>query len=99
MDGEGARLAEAFAAVIALEGLLFGMNVAMISQMILATEGFAANVTAVRTLVSVRSFMDQKIVGFGELAIAILADELFLWARSSRASDFQWTHAIACYRW
>lgn len=72
----------------------------MIPQMILTTEGLAANVAAVWALVGVRSLVDQEIVRFGELTIAILADELLLWTRSSRAGDFQWTDAVACgYRW
>lgn len=88
MHGECSRLTETFSAVVALEWFFFGVNVAMISQMILATESFAANVTAVGTLIGVSSLVNQKIVGFGELTIAILADELFLWTSSSSAGDF-----------
>lgn len=88
VDGEGSRLAESLSAIVALERLLLAVDVAMISQMILATEGFAANVATVGTLIGVRSLVDEKIVRFGELSVAILADELFLWTRSCRAGDF-----------
>lgn len=99
MHGEGSRLTEAFAAVVALEWLLFGVNVAMVAEMILPTESLAANVAAIRSLISVRALVDQQIVALSELTIAVLADELLLWTRSSRAGDFQRAHAVACYRW
>lgn len=96
VDREGPTLAESLAAVVALERLLFGVDVAMISQVILTTEGFAADVTRIRALVRVRSLVDQKVVGFGELSVAVLADELFLWARSSRSGDLQGSQPITC---
>jgi hypothetical protein len=88
VHGECSRLTESLAAVVALEGFLFAVNVAMISQMVLTTESFSANVTAIRTLIRMRSLVNEKIVGFGELTIAVFADELFLWTCSSRASHF-----------
>jgi len=50
--------------------------------MVLPTEGFAANVTRIGPLVGVRALVDKQIVGFCELTIAILANELLLWTRS-----------------
>lgn len=71
----------------------------MVAEMILATESFAANVATIRSLIGVRALVDQQIVAFGELTIAVLANELLLRTRSSRAGDFQRAHAVACYRW
>ena len=51
--------------------------------MILTAEGFAANVARVGPLVRVRPLVDEQIVGFGELAVAELADELLLGAGSA----------------
>lgn len=94
VNGESSRLTESLAAVVALERLLFGVNVSMISQVILTTEGLATDVATVWPLIGVSSLVNQKIVGFGEMTIAVFADELLLWSRSSRASDLQWTQSI-----
>lgn len=88
MDSERARLTKSLATIVALEWLLFGMNVAMITQMILSTKGLSTNVTRVGTLVSVRSLVNQQVVGFGKLTIAIFADKLFLWTSSCGSGDF-----------
>jgi hypothetical protein len=88
VHGQRPRLAESFAAVVALEGLFLGVDVTVVSEMVLPTEGFSANVTAVGALVGVGSLVDEEVVGFGELPIAVFADELFLWTCSSRASHF-----------
>lgn len=45
VDSKRARLTKAFATIIALEGLLFGVNVSMITQVILSTKGLSANIT------------------------------------------------------
>ena len=55
----------------------------VIAEMILTAEGFAANVARVGPLVRVRPLVDEQIVGFGELAVAELADELLLGAGSA----------------
>lgn len=94
MHGECTRLTESFATIVALEGLLFGVNVAMIAKMILSTECFAADITRVGTLIGVRTLVYQQIVRLGELSIAIFADELLLWTCSSGAGDFQWAQPI-----
>lgn len=49
----------------------------MISEMILTTEGFSANIAGIRSLIGVGPFVNEQIVGFGELSIAKFADELF----------------------
>ena len=54
--------------------------------MILTTEGLAANVARVRPFVGVGPLVDEQIVGFGELAVAELADELLLGAGSAAGS-------------
>lgn len=46
--------------------------------MILPSECFAADITGVRSFVSVGSFVNQKIVRLCELSIAVFADELLL---------------------
>jgi hypothetical protein len=94
MNGECARLTESFSTIIALEWLLFGVNITMITKMILTTECFSTNVTRVRTLIGMRSLVNQKIVRLCELTITIFADELLLWSSASRTSNFQWTKPI-----
>ena len=50
----------------------------MVSQVILAPEGFAADIAGVGPLVSVSSLVDQQVVRLGELSVAELTDELLL---------------------
>lgn len=88
VNGERPRLTESFATIVALERLLFGVNVAVIAQMVLPAKSFAADVAGVGTLVGVRPLVYQQIVGLGELTIAVFANKLLLWTCSSRASDF-----------
>lgn len=78
------RLAKALAAHGTLEGLFFRVNVAMVPQMVLATERFAANVARIRTLVCVRPFVDQQIVGLGKLSRTILAYVFLAFALAAR---------------
>ena len=77
------RLAETLSTLITFEGLFFGVNVAMISQVVLSSEGLAANITIEGSLIGVCSLMDEKVVRLGEFSVAILADEPLLWPRSS----------------
>ena len=72
-------LTETFPTVRTLERLFFRVNVAMVSQVILASEGFATDITGVGPLVSVSSLVDQQVVRLGELPAAELAHKLFLW--------------------
>ena len=80
-----ARLTEAFAAFRALEWLLFGVDVAVVSQVVLPSEGLATNITVERPLIRVCPLMDQQVVRFSELALAVPAYEPLLWpGRPSR---------------
>lgn len=54
------------------------MNIPVIPQMILPSEGFVANVTRVRPFIGVGSFMNQKVIGLGEVSATEFADEFFL---------------------
>ena len=78
---QSSGLAKPFAAIVALEGLLFGVNVSVVSKVVLPAEGLAANITVEGPLISVSPFMDQQVVGFGELSLAELADVALLWLR------------------
>ena len=70
--GQRPWLAKSFAAFFAFERLVFGMNVSMVSQMILPAKRFSANITIVGTFISVCAFMNQQIVWLGKLPVAIL---------------------------
>lgn len=45
--------------------------------MVLSSEGLVADITSVRPFISVRPFMDQKVIGFGKMASTELANKLF----------------------
>lgn len=62
VDGQGPRLAEAFAAFIALERLLFRVDVSVVTEVVLPTEGLAADITVEGSLIGVGSFMDEEVV-------------------------------------
>ena len=57
--GQCAGLTKSFPTLVTLEGLFFGMNVAMVSQVVLSTECLPANITIIRPLVRVRPLVDQ----------------------------------------
>ena len=71
-------MTKTFSTVIALEGLVFGVYVLVISQVVLPPERLAADVTGERPLVCVGSLVDQQVVALRELPMAKLADEPFL---------------------
>ena len=48
----------------------------MIPKMVLPTECFTTNLAGVRSFVRVSSLVNQQIVRFGEVSLAVLADEL-----------------------
>ena len=83
MNCQSPRLTKTFPAVRTLERLFFRVNVAMVSQVILAPEGFAADIAGVGPLVSVSSLVDHHVVTFGELSMAEFADEPLLGAGAS----------------
>ena len=86
---QGSGLAEALAAFVTFEGLLFGVNVSVVSKVVLPAEGLAANITIEGSLIGVGPLVDEEVVGFGELSVAVLADETFLGSRSSSGSPQQ----------
>ena len=98
VDGQSSRLAKTFAALVALEGFLFGMNVAVVAQMVLPPKSFAANITAVRTFVRVRSLVDQQVVRLGELSIAELTNVAFFSRRRSRIRERRLPAAVCLRR-
>ena len=57
------------------------MNIAVVSQVVLSSKGFPADVARVRSLVRVRPLVDQQVVTLGELPVAELANETLLWSR------------------
>jgi len=78
---QGPRLAESLSALVALERFLFGVDVAVISQVVLSPEGLATNITIEGPLVGVSPLVDEEVVRFGELSLAELADVPLLWFR------------------
>lgn len=50
----------------------------VIPQVVLSSEGLVANVTCVGSFISVGSFMDQKVVGLGEVPATEFTHELLL---------------------
>lgn len=58
VDGEGSILTETFATDVALEGLVFAVDVFVVSKMVLSSEGLAADVTREWALVGVGAFVD-----------------------------------------
>ena len=64
----------------------------MVSEMVLSSEGFPTGFTWVRPLVRVRPHVYEKVVGFGEVALAVVADELFL-----RSVDVVVERSRTCY--
>lgn len=75
---QSATLAKALPALTTFEGLLLAVNVLMIPEVILSSECLAADVAGERAFVSVRAFVDEQIVAFGEVPRAVLANELLL---------------------
>lgn len=62
----------------------------MVSEVVLSSECLAANVTRVRSFVSMRPFMDEQIVRLCELSVAIFANKLFLRSCSGCTWDPHW---------
>ena len=59
-------------------GLVFGVNVLVVPEMVLSSKCLAAHITGKRSLISVCPLVDHDIVGLGELAVAVLTDEPLL---------------------
>ena len=71
-------MTETFVAFPALVWLVLRVDVLVVPQMVLAPEGFAADVAREGPLVRVSSLVDHHVVGLGELAVTELADEPLL---------------------
>ena len=78
-----ACLAEALVAVRTLVRLVLRVHKLVVTQMVLTAKRLAAHVTRKRPFVGVRSFVDHKVVGFGEFTLAKFADKPFLWPSAS----------------
>ena len=78
VHSQGPALTEALLALPALVGLVLGVDVLVVSQMVLSSEGFTTDVAREGPLVRVSSLVDHDVVGLGELAVAKLADEPLL---------------------
>ena len=83
MYGQCAGLTKSFSTLVTLEGLFFGMNVAMVSQVVLSAKALATLSARERSLVCVSPFVDHHVVTFGELSMAELADEPLLGSGAS----------------
>jgi len=79
MNGQGSGLAKSFSTFKTFEWFVFGMDVLVISQVILSSKGFAANITVKGSFISVGPFVDEKVVRFGKFSLAKLTDVTFLW--------------------
>jgi hypothetical protein len=80
VDGQGAGLAEALPTVVTLKGLLLGVDVPVVPQVVLPPKGLATHITGKRPLIGVSPLMDEQVVGLGKLSVAKLADEPLLWS-------------------
>lgn len=54
------------------------MDISVIPQVILSSEGLVAYVTCVGSFIGVGSFMDQKVVGLGEVPATEFTHKLLL---------------------
>lgn len=84
MDRQGPTLAKSFSTFATLEWFFLAVDIPVVSEMILSSKGFTADVTRVRPLVRMGSLVNQQIIRFGELSITKFTDELFL--RSGRSA-------------
>lgn len=75
------------------------MDVAMVSEVILASEGLAADITRVRSLVCVCPFMNEQVVGLGELSVAKFTFEFLLGSVVDPSSSRRLDHPLSHGRW
>mgnify|MGYP002049908675 CR=1 FL=1 len=78
VDVKAAGLAEPLAAAGAVEGPGLGVRVLVVPEMVLPPEGLATDITGKGSFVRVGPLVDHEVVGLGELAVAVLADEPLL---------------------
>ena len=78
VDSQGTTLTEALVAFPTLVWFVLRVDVFVIPQMVLSSEGFTADIAREGSLVCVSSLVDHDVVGLGELAVTKLADEPLL---------------------
>lgn len=62
----------------------------MVSEMVLASEGFSTDVTWEGSLVCVCPLVDQEVVGLGEMATTEFTDVLLLLPRERRTQSSEY---------
>ena len=75
---KAAGLAEPLATAGTVEGPGLGVRVLVVTEVVLTSERLATDITGERSLVRVRPLVDHEVIGLGELAVAVLADEPLL---------------------
>ena len=84
-----ARLAKTFSALVTFERFFFGMDVTVISQMVLSSERLSTDITIEWSLIGMCPLVNQEVVRFGKLPVAVLANKTLLWSGSSPWSSQQ----------
>jgi len=75
---QGPALAEALVTFPALVWFVLRVDVLVVPQVVLSSEGFTTDVAREGPLVRVSSLVDHDVVGLGELSVTKLADEPLL---------------------
>lgn len=91
MDGKCSGLTETLSTLLAFKWLLFGMDVPVVSQVVLPPEGLVTDVTSIGPLICVRALVDQQVIRFGEVTATELAHKLLFrlgWESSSAGLPF-----------
>ena len=89
VDCQRACLAETFTTITALQGPFLGVNVSVVPQVVISSEGLATNVTREGPLICVRSLVNLYIVALGELTVAKLANESLLRTRGPGVGEVE----------
>ena len=85
MYSECACLTESLAANVAREGLPLGVDVAVVAQVVLASEALVADLAWVGSFVGVRSLVDEQVVRLREVPTAEATHKLL--ARSENVTQ------------
>lgn len=89
MDGQGAGLTESLPTFLTFERFFLGVDISVVSQMVLSPESLVTNIACVWPLVRVGPLMDEEIVGLGEMPATELANKLlFSLGRKSAPGGF-----------
>ena len=78
---ERSRLAKSLATFTAFKRFFFGVDVSVVSQVVLTTERLSADITVEWPFVGVGALVNEQVVRLGELAVAILANKSLLGPR------------------